>query len=109
MSEDGKIKWHTATYTLAEPAAISEGLSSISVSCFLITNSLSGQLSAVLGGITVATANAVSSGNNLDDILAVARNFSHRDRKKCFPLPTSLYLLFELMLIFIRLRRYFGE
>ena len=27
-------------------------------------------------------ANAVSSSNNLDDILAIARNFSHKDRKK---------------------------
>ncbi|RYP80118.1 hypothetical protein DL769_002604 [Monosporascus sp. CRB-8-3] len=62
MLEDGKIKWHPINYTLADPATMTDA-----------------QLSAVVAGITAATANAVTSSSNMDDILAIARNFSHKD------------------------------
>ncbi|RYP53448.1 hypothetical protein DL768_001593 [Monosporascus sp. mg162] len=63
MLEDGKIKWHPINYTLADPATMTDA-----------------QLSAVVAGITAATANAVASSSNMDDILAIARAFSHKDR-----------------------------
>ncbi|RYP28860.1 hypothetical protein DL767_007018 [Monosporascus sp. MG133] len=63
MLEDGKIKWHPINYTLADPATMTDA-----------------QLSAVVAGITAATANAVTSSSNMDDILAIARTFSHKDR-----------------------------
>ncbi|RYP18890.1 hypothetical protein DL765_003678 [Monosporascus sp. GIB2] len=63
LLEDGKIKWHPINYTLADPATMTDA-----------------QLSAVVAGITAATANAVASSSNMDDILAIARNFSHKDQ-----------------------------
>lgn len=47
----------------------------------LMTNIRPAQLSAVVAGITAATANALASNSNMDDILAVARGFSHKDRE----------------------------
>ncbi|KAK7753742.1 Mediator of RNA polymerase II transcription subunit 16 [Diatrype stigma] len=61
--EDGKIKWYPINYTLNDPSMMTDA-----------------QLSAVVAGITAATANAVTSNSNMDDILAIARPFSHKDR-----------------------------
>lgn len=82
MLEDGKIKWHAVNYTLAEPATMTDGWSSSPLNPSSFANSLLGQLSAVIGSITAAMANAVSLSTNLDDILAIARTFSHKDREK---------------------------
>ncbi|RYO79913.1 hypothetical protein DL766_003840 [Monosporascus sp. MC13-8B] len=82
MLEDGKIKWHPINYTLADPATMTDA-----------------QLSAVVAGITAATANAVTSSSNMDDILAIARSFSHKDRKSPYkrPPPAPMQFCFSIL------------
>ena len=62
MCDDGKVKWHPVTYTLADPTAMSEG-----------------QYSAVVAALTMSTAQATASQSSIDDILAVARQFIHKE------------------------------
>lgn len=59
----------------------------------------------MVAGITAATANAIASNNNMDDILAVARVFSHKDRR--YPLSNSEFYVGS-MLILIRVHCYLG-
>ncbi|KAI0021221.1 RNA polymerase II mediator complex subunit Sin4 [Xylariomycetidae sp. FL0641] len=60
MYEDGQVKWHNLEYTLQDPASISDA-----------------HLAAVNAGFAIATTNAAPSAINFDDILAVARKFTH--------------------------------
>ncbi|KAH8676246.1 RNA polymerase II mediator complex subunit Sin4 [Xylariales sp. PMI_506] len=63
LCEDGSLKWHPVTYTLADPASTNDA-----------------QYSAVVAGLTMSTAQAAASQSNFDDILAVARQFTSKDR-----------------------------
>lgn len=63
MCEDGKVKWHGLNYTLNNPSALDDA-----------------QYSAVVAALTMSTAQAVVSSSNIDDILAVARNFIGKDK-----------------------------
>ncbi|OTB06539.1 hypothetical protein M426DRAFT_9670 [Hypoxylon sp. CI-4A] len=62
LCEDGQVKWHSIHYTLADIEAINDA-----------------QVSALVAGFTIATAQAASQGTQIDDILAVARNFANKD------------------------------
>ncbi|KAI1328343.1 RNA polymerase II mediator complex subunit Sin4 [Xylariaceae sp. FL0255] len=62
LSEDGRVKWHNLEYTLADPASISDG-----------------NQAAVIAVCASQAAAAASLHNNIDDILAVARKFSHQE------------------------------
>ncbi|KAH9903964.1 RNA polymerase II mediator complex subunit Sin4 [Xylariomycetidae sp. FL2044] len=63
MYEHGPIKWHNLEYTLADPATMSDS-----------------QLAAVTAALTISTAQAAFFGSTIDDILAVARKFAHKDQ-----------------------------
>ncbi|KAI1102358.1 RNA polymerase II mediator complex subunit Sin4 [Jackrogersella minutella] len=62
LCEDGQVKWHKINYTLADLDTMTDT-----------------QVSALVAGFTVSTAQAAAYGANIDDILAVARNFINKD------------------------------
>ncbi|KAI1141912.1 RNA polymerase II mediator complex subunit Sin4 [Hypoxylon sp. FL0543] len=62
LYEDGQMKWHSISYTLADVESMTEA-----------------QVSALVASFTISTAQAASHGANIDDILAVARNFASRE------------------------------
>ncbi|KAI0398509.1 RNA polymerase II mediator complex subunit Sin4 [Xylariaceae sp. FL0594] len=62
LNEDGQIKWHSLAYTLDDPAKISDE-----------------NLNAVIACCAMATATAMNSNTNIDDIFALARRFPRRD------------------------------
>ncbi|KAI0128050.1 RNA polymerase II mediator complex subunit Sin4 [Hypoxylon sp. NC0597] len=62
LCENGQMKWHSINYTLADVASMTEA-----------------QVSAVVAGFTISTAQAASHGVNIDDILAVARTFACKE------------------------------
>ncbi|CAJ2513288.1 Uu.00g014070.m01.CDS01 [Anthostomella pinea] len=62
MYEDGKVKWHNLAYTLEDVTSISDA-----------------HLAAVNAAFVMSTAGAGANGANIDDILAVARKFIHKD------------------------------
>ncbi|KAI0007080.1 RNA polymerase II mediator complex subunit Sin4 [Xylariaceae sp. FL0662B] len=61
MYEDGQIKWHPIAYTLTDPQSITDA-----------------QAAALVASFTISTAQVATQSGNIDDILAVARNFIHR-------------------------------
>ncbi|KAI3332000.1 RNA polymerase II mediator complex subunit Sin4 [Xylariaceae sp. AK1471] len=63
MYEDGQIKWHNLEYTLEDPATISDV-----------------HLHAVVAGCAMSTAASTNNNSNIDDILALARKFPHKDQ-----------------------------
>lgn len=62
LCEDGKVKWHSINYTLADLESMTDT-----------------QVSALVAAFYISTAQAVTQGANFDDILAVARNFINKD------------------------------
>ncbi|KAI1180670.1 RNA polymerase II mediator complex subunit Sin4 [Nemania sp. FL0916] len=62
MYEDGQIKWHNLEYTMGDPVTTPEG-----------------HLNAVIASCTMLAAAATVNSHNIDDILAVARNFPRKD------------------------------
>ncbi|KAI5865169.1 RNA polymerase II mediator complex subunit Sin4 [Durotheca rogersii] len=62
ICEDGQVKWNSINYTLADPGTMTDA-----------------QVSALVASFTISTAQATALGGNIDDILAVARNFVGRD------------------------------
>ncbi|KAI1077092.1 RNA polymerase II mediator complex subunit Sin4 [Whalleya microplaca] len=62
MYEDGQIKWHSVNYTLADPQSVTDA-----------------QVSALVASFTISTAQVASHSGNIDDILAVARSFAHKE------------------------------
>ncbi|KAI0484923.1 RNA polymerase II mediator complex subunit Sin4 [Xylariaceae sp. FL0804] len=62
MSEDGQVKWHCPEYTLADPASISDA-----------------HLAAVVGALVMPTAATIQSNAAVDDLLAIARKFIHKE------------------------------
>ncbi|KAL7627995.1 Mediator of RNA polymerase II transcription subunit 16 [Parahypoxylon ruwenzoriense] len=62
IREDGQVKWRDINYTLADPESVTDA-----------------QVSALVASFTISTAQATAIGANIDDILAVARNFIGKD------------------------------
>lgn len=63
MYEDWQIKWHNLEYTLGDLTTISNE-----------------HLSAVIACCAMSTAAATNNSSTIDDILAVARKFPHKDQ-----------------------------
>ncbi|KAK8126437.1 uncharacterized protein PG998_002196 [Apiospora kogelbergensis] len=63
LCEDGKVKWHPVHYTVADPLSMTDA-----------------QQSGVVAALTMSTAQAATTHNNIDDILAVARYFVGREK-----------------------------
>ncbi|KAK8872909.1 RNA polymerase II mediator complex subunit Sin4 [Apiospora arundinis] len=63
LCEDGKVKWHPVQYTIADPSSMTDA-----------------QHSGVVAALTMSTAQAATTHNNIDDILAVARYFVGREK-----------------------------
>ncbi|KAI0388029.1 RNA polymerase II mediator complex subunit Sin4 [Hypomontagnella monticulosa] len=62
LCEDGQMKWHPISYTQSEPESLTDA-----------------QVSALVAAFTITTAQTATHGANIDDILAVARNFVSKD------------------------------
>ncbi|KAI0160980.1 RNA polymerase II mediator complex subunit Sin4 [Hypoxylon sp. FL1284] len=62
LCENGQVKWRTIEYTLADPESM-----------------IDTQVSALVASFTIATAQAVTNGASLDDILAVGRRFVNKE------------------------------
>ncbi|KAI1775011.1 RNA polymerase II mediator complex subunit Sin4 [Hypoxylon cercidicola] len=62
LCEGGQVKWRSIDYTLADLESMTDV-----------------QVSALVAGFTISTAQAAAHGANIDDILAVARHFVNKD------------------------------
>ncbi|XXG98201.1 ATP-dependent DNA helicase Hrp3 [Hypoxylon texense] len=62
LCEGGQVKWRSIEYTLADLESMTDA-----------------QVSALVASFTISTAQAATQGANIDDILAVARHFVHKD------------------------------
>ncbi|KAK9777004.1 putative Mediator of RNA polymerase II transcription subunit 16 [Seiridium cardinale] len=63
VSEDNSVKWHSLTYTLADLGSASDA-----------------QYHAAVAALTISIGQAAASNNNVDDVLAVARQFVGKTR-----------------------------
>lgn len=82
LCEDGKVKWHPVHYTVADPLSMTDGKTLVnSYNLWSSPNSPTAQQSGVVAALTMSTAQAATTHNNIDDILAVARYFVGRESK----------------------------
>lgn len=66
LCEDNSVKWHTVTYTLTDLASMSDA-----------------QYQAVVAALTISIGQAAASNGNIDDVLAVARQFLGKNKFPC--------------------------
>lgn len=66
VCEDNSIKWHSVAYTLTDLAQITDA-----------------QYHAVVAALTVSIGQAAASNSNIDDVLAVSRQFLGKNRFPC--------------------------